>query len=389
MTAQRVQRSIDVVVLLAWVLPTTACVLGIAMLLLTGNKAGGHDIVSYWAAAKQLHQGANPYDHAGVLALQRANGLPSGNDALMVRNPPPMLPIIAPLGYLSLRSASLFWSSMLLGAWVISCWLLCKRRNRTLLLLLFAPALLCIMAGQSAIFCLLGVVLFQRFLKSLPFVAGACLFLCALKPHLFVPAAGVFLAYCVFERHWRVLAGFVTALVGAAGIAFALDRQGWGQYQAMMAAEPLQREFIPCLGVALRTVLNAKPWLQYVPCLIALALSLAFYARHRTRWNWFAFGPLLVAVSVVFAPYAWITDQVLLLPAVWQLLDERFSFAHVFALISAVMAIQFLASVSLHSPWFLWSAPAWLAVCAYGVRKGTLRQEVPSIQKSEEETVLA
>jgi len=373
MSRRSIQRAIDVVVLLTWIFPTTLCVLGIAMLLLTGNHASGHDIFSYWAAAKLLHTGANPYDYAGVLALQRANGIPALFDALMVRNPPLMLPIVAPLGYLSLRMASLLWSSLLIGAFAVSCWALWDRRNKfPLLLLLFGPALFCIMTGQSAIFCLLGVTLFLRFHKSRPFIAGICLFLCVLKPHLFIPVAVVFVAWCVFERNWRVPAGLGTALLAGLAIGFGLDHHGWSQYRAMMAAEPLQSEFVSCLSVALRTAAHGKPWVQYVPCATASIVMLVIYIRNRAQWSWSVAGPVLLAVSVVFAPYAWITDQALLLPAVWQVVACNRSALRLAAIISAAMAIQFLGGVSLHSPGFLWSAPTWLALYLYGMRPWTI-----------------
>jgi Glycosyltransferase family 87 len=369
MIRKDVQRVTDVAVVLTWALPTMVCVLGIAMLLLTGNKASAHDTLSYWTAAKLLHTGANPYDSAGVLALQRANDVPAGFDALMLRNPPLMLPLIAPLGYFSLRVASLIWSSLLLGAFVASCWALWDKRNKTpLFLLLFGPALFCIMTGQSALFCLLGVALFLRFHRSRPFIAGVFLVLCALKPHLFVPVAAVFVPWCVFQRNWRVPAGVATALLAALAISFGLDPHGWSQYRAMMAAEPLQSEFIPCLGMALRTLAHGKPWAQYIPCLAASIVMFAIYVRNRERWDWVADGPLLLAVSIVFAPYAWITDQALLLPAVWQLLARNSSSLRAAAVIGAAMTIQFLDGVSFHSPWFLWSAPAWLALCVYGMR---------------------
>lgn len=370
MSRPAIPRALDVALLLAWVLPTTACALGIAMLLVTGNRASGHDIISYWAAAKLLHAGGNPYDHAAVFALQRANGLPGGVNALMVRNPPPILPLIAPLGWMGLRAASLVWSSLLLAAWAVSCWSLWDRRdNNLLVLVLFGPALFCIMTGQSAIFCLLGVVLFLRFVQSHPAAAGACLSLCALKPHLFVPAAGVFLLWCVVERQWRVVAGLAAALLVAGGVAFGLDPHAWPQYRAMLAAEPMQHEFIPCLAVALRSVTHAGAWTQYVLCVAAAGAAAAFYVRNRARWSWAEHGPLLLAVSVVVAPYAWITDQVLLLPAVWQLLARRnWSMLRLAALLSAAMTVEFLGGVSLHSPAFLWAAPAWLVLCLYGQR---------------------
>jgi len=165
-----------------------------------------------------------------------------------------------------------------------------------------------------------------------------------------------------------VPAGVGTALLAGLAIGFGLDRHGWSQYRAMMAVEPLQSEFVSCLSVAFRTAAHGKAWVQYVPCVAACIVMLTIYARNRTRWDWVAHGPLLLAVSVVFAPYAWITDQVLLLPAVWQLLARNSSYLRVAAVISGAMAIQFLDGVSFHSPWFLWSAPAWLALCLCGMR---------------------
>jgi hypothetical protein len=138
----------------------------------------------------------------------------------------------------------------------------------------------------------------------------------------------------------------------------------------MMAAEPLQHEFIPCLSDALRHFAHGGAWLQYAPCVMASIGALAFFHRHRERWDWATYGPMLLAISIVFAPYAWITDQVLLLPAVWQLLTRSNAFLRPAAVISTVMAVQFLCGVSLHSAGFLWAAPTWLLVCLYGSRTG-------------------
>ena len=53
---------------------------------------------------------------------------------------------------------------------------------------------MCLQAGQISIVFLFGVVLFLLFYESRPWLAGAALVPCALKPHLFLPFAIVLLS---------------------------------------------------------------------------------------------------------------------------------------------------------------------------------------------------
>ncbi len=200
------------------------------------SQGGSRDFVSYWATGHQLVQHANPYDRDAISALEHAEGL-DVRAVLIMRNPPWALPLAYPLGFLGLRVAAILWSLLLLG-----CLLLSVRIVRQLygspsnrlhwLALAFTPALICLTMGQTALFALLGLALFLRWHGSQPFLAGAALWLCALKPHLFLPFVAALAAWIVFSRAWKVLAGAAAALALSSALASLIDPHAWLDYTA-------------------------------------------------------------------------------------------------------------------------------------------------------------
>jgi hypothetical protein len=81
-------------------------------------------------------------------------------------------------------------------------------------------------------------------------------------------------------------------------------------------------------------------------------------------------------VSVLVAPYTWLMDQAILIPALLHAayLSRSRSLIAVLALASAVIDIAALRGMALlHSAFYLWTAPAWLAWYLYAVR-ATARQ---------------
>src|ERR1035438_3477979 len=91
----------------------------------------------------------------------------------------------------------------------------------------FAPALSCLISGQMALFVLLGLALFLRLHRSRPFLAGASLWLCALKPQLFLPFGVVLLAWVIVNRQTRIVLGAAAAFGFSSAVAFALDPLVW------------------------------------------------------------------------------------------------------------------------------------------------------------------
>jgi hypothetical protein len=334
---------------------------------LTGNLAGSRDFVSYWATGRQLVQHANPYDRNAVSALEHASGL-DVRAVLIMRNPPWALPLAYPLGFLGLRVAAILWSLILLA-----CLLLSVRIARQLygsppnrlhwLALSFTPALICLTMGQTALFALLGLVLFLRWLQHRPWLAGAALWLCALKPHLFLPFAAALAAWIVFSRAWKLAAGAAAALALSSAVASLIDPHAWLDYTRLMRSPSVENEFIPCLASAVRQWIDPQAtWLQYLPAALCCIWALLYFWRRRAIWDWKTHGNLLMLVSLVAAPYCWFYDQCLAIPA---LLEGAYAtrsrnLLAVLALAILVMDVE-ICAVRVTSPLYLWTAPVWLA----------------------------
>jgi hypothetical protein len=347
--------------------------LGLGVLLLTGNNPHGRDVVSFWVAGRQIVAHANPYDSASILKIERSVGFSAQSQVLIMRNPPSALCLVIPLGLFGLRAGALLWSLLLLAAMVLSVHMLWRMHGRPrnklhLLGYSFAPALLCILGGQTALFALLGLSLFLRFHHSRPFVAGLSLWLCALKPHLFLPFAAVLLVWVVLRPAYRLLAGAVLALAASSLVAWLLDPSVWAQYTQMMRSSGIEDEFIPCLSVALRFAIRPQTMtLQYLPALVGCLWAIAFFWKRRQRWDWMQDGALLMLVSIFASPYAWITDQAVLIPALLVGVYRATTRAQLglLALASAVIEIAQLLGANLHSALYLWTTPFWLAWFLY------------------------
>jgi len=367
------RRFIEPVVGVSCFLALGVFVIALGALLITGNSPSTRDVVSFWAAGRQIDHRANPYDAASIQAIEHSVGFANSSGTLIMRNPPSALAMVMPLGFFDLRQAALLWAVLLLGALGLSVhllWVMQGRPNNKIHFLgySFGPALACILGGQSSLFALLGLVLFLRLQRRHTFLAGLSLWLCALKPHLFLPFGAVLLVWAIVNKRYRLLAGTVLALTLSSLLATSLDPSVWTEYRQMMRSSGIEREFIPCLAVALRFAIRPQAvWLQYVPAIVGCTWGVWFYwSRHRT-WDWMKDGALLMLVSVLVSPYAWLTDQALLVPAllVGAYRATTTSQLAALALVSAFIEVAQIAGSSMHSALYLWIPPFWLAWYLY------------------------
>jgi uncharacterized membrane protein (UPF0127 family) len=346
-----------------------------------GSDAGTRDFVEYWAAGHQLAHNANPYDSDAILGLERSAGFPSGIPVLIMWNPPPALLLVLPLGFLGPTKAELVWLLLLLVCFVASVrmvWIMHGRPKNQVHWLgySFVPALACLLTGQVSIFVLLGLVLFLRLHRSRPFLAGVSLWLCLLKPHLFLPFGIVLLLWAIITRRYHLLTGTAMALGVSAAIASILDPLVWVQYGGMMSSMStarMQQQIIPCLSIILRWIISPKTmWIQYLPSAFGIVWALGYYRKHYSHWDWMEHGSLLVLVSVLLAPYSWLVDQAILLPALLHaayLTRSRSSIA-ILALGNCVVQVGIFTGLPLlHSTFYLWTAPAWLAWYIYATKR--------------------
>jgi hypothetical protein len=343
----------------------------------TDEHATERDFIEFWAIGQQLVHHANPYDVPAIVQLERSAGL-GANQPRISLSPPAVLFPMLPLGLLRPKTGMIAWFLVSLGFLALSLWLLWRLHGRPdnrlhLFGFLFAPAIVCLISGQLSIFLLTGIVLFLYLHQSRPFLAGAALLPCALKPHLFLVFALALLLWMVYRRAFRILLGFAAALVLSSAVTLWFDPRAWQQYLAMMHATRVMQVFIPTFGAALRYLLDRNAtWLQSVPLGAGCLWALWYFVRRRDRWNWMDQGLILLVVSDICAPYGYFTDECILLPfvlaGVYAASEWKRSFLPI-AILDAAAIIEVYSQVNIISPWYLWSVPAWVGWYIYATRR--------------------
>jgi hypothetical protein len=350
---------------------------GICASMLGSHAAGSRDFVQYWAAGHQVLHHSNPYDEHEILPMERTAGYPSGLPAFIMPNPPTALPLVAPLGLFGPKVAELLWLALSLACLITSVEIIRRMhgspKNQIQWLgYSFAPALSCLLSGQIAIFVLFGLALFLRLHRSAPFLAGLSLWFCLLKPHLFLPFGIALLAWIVVTRNYKLLAGAASSIAISGAITFQLDPSAWAHYGQMISSRRPDLLLIPCLSIVLRQYVGHTLWIQYLPVTVGCIWALDYFRKHYDHWNWMEHGSLLMLVSVLFAPYTWLMDQAILIPALLHAayLSRSRSLVAILALASAVIEVGILRGVPLlQSAFYLWTAPAWLAWYLYATRR--------------------
>jgi hypothetical protein len=359
----------DLSIVIATGLALALAAMFICVVPFTGNIAGARDFVVYWATGQQLAHHANPYDPESMGRIERSAGLAAGYGVLYMRNPPWGLALALPLGFVGLRSGALLWSLILVGCLAASVrilWLMHGRPRNQLhwLALSFAPALECLIVGQTSLFALLGLVLFLRLNGSRPFLAGMSLWLCTLKPHLFVPFGVVLLAWIAVAKSYKILAGASVAMAASCALTYLISPLAWTEYSKMIRGSGIEKEFIPCLSVALSLRFSPHTmWLQYLPAVLCCAWAMTYFWPRRHSWDWTKQGSLLILASILAAPYCWVFDQVIALPALLRgvYLTKSRKLLALLGFASILMNVGLVCGIRLVSPLYLLTAPTWLA----------------------------
>lgn len=348
------------------------------LVIAVGSHPANKDYISYWSAAKLLVQHHDPYSSVAVFALEKAQGL-SLPRPLIMRNPPWSLFLVFPLGLGSAWMGWLLWLLASTGCVLIAAVLLDVRVKERHLVFLFAPVLACLVTGQSSAFLVLGFALFLRFHRTHPAVAGASLLLMAIKPHLFLVFWAIILVDCIRRRKLPVLVGLASAIAVASGFAMSIDFRVFQQYFRMAGAADLDQEFVPTLSTLLRIIVNTRAdWIQFIPSCLALAWGLWYYHRCRAEWNWGTHGMLIMLVSILTAPYAWLPDEIVLLPCVLFALSlpgkKKYSIPSLVAVNCVIIVMLLFLQIPLTSGAFIWTPAFWLAWFLYATSRSRSRK---------------
>ena len=282
------------------------------------------DTVEYWAAGRLNLTGGNPYAADQLLPLERAAGRTT--EVLMMWNPPYTLALAMPLALVPYPLARLLWLLLsILSVLIAADWLwqlyggaANRRWLAQAIAFTFFATVTVLRMGQIGPFLLLGIAGFLRFERARrDGLAGACLALIAIKPHLLYLVWPALLLWALPTRRWRVPVGAALALIAATASALIANPHVLGQYAAATAADSPLVWATPNFGSLLRTIFGFDlKWLQFVPLAPGIIWLAFYWWRHAADWRWPDHMPLLLLVSVTTAAFGWSFDLVVLLPAI-------------------------------------------------------------------------
>ena len=335
------------------------------------------DSIAYWSAGRLLVHGQDPYDPTAVFRLETEQGYAEARP-LVLRTPPWSLVLVAGLGWLSPFWAWVVWIAFSLGCLLVGiriCATLYGRGTPHNLFAIvgytFAPVPACLVSGQMGLVLMLGILLFLKWEKRHPFLAGAVLVVPFAKPHLLALFWLVLLIRILCKREKEIALGFCSALLLACGIALAGDTHVFQHYRAMLHGSAIASEFIPALSGVLRLLFFRRMfWMQFIPLAVGAIWAIRFFLKNRSWWDWRDHGLALLVVSVLVTPYEWLSDETVLLPAILQaaafayLARQNLKFLSkigliVFGMMDLLLLLILKAKVPFSTGIYFWSSLVW------------------------------
>jgi hypothetical protein len=354
---------------------------------------GRRDSIEYWTVSHLLLHRQNPYDIEHIFEVERSHGYKE-DQPLVLLTPPWSLFMILPLGLLNPLWGWVLWLAISVSALILAmrlCWRLygggsVPQNLFWIVGYLFAPIPACLVAAQMGLVLVLGLMLFLLLEHDHPFLAGAALVLPFAKPHLLALFWMALFLWVLTRRKTAIAAGFATAFAVVAVIPLLFDPAIFWHYREMLPKAAVDHMFIPALSGVLRALFFRQHfWVQFVPMTFGVIWCFWFFSKHRANWNWREHGLPLLVVSVLTTPYAWLTDEVVLLPAILQaaawmygarestkvisrLLIALFALLNVFLLMILSFKIPFATGI------YFWSSVVWLGWFFYGRRRSRLHR---------------
>jgi hypothetical protein len=334
------------------------------------------DLAQYWSAAHLVR--LNPYSFQLVAQFEHSQGI-AIDPPLVLKNPPWAIPFFLPLGLLSYRLAFATWTLFSLIIVLACTRVIWHELNGPSSLtpiiwpLLFGPVIVQLMLGQWTVLVLLGITLFLAAAeRGRDWIAGASLVLVLGKPHvalLFLIAVGL---WSVRERRWRILSSALVALFFASVLVESLNPHIWAQFIERTSGVVHEAEAYPNLGGILYH-LSGVHLLALIPELAGVMWLPLYWKKHRSHWNWWEHGTIVVLCSVVCSYYSYPYDEILALPALLVAFARNggraFRTTFLVTNLGYALYISSVAGYFGYKYMFLWwTASGWLLACILSQR---------------------
>jgi hypothetical protein len=151
----------------------------------------------------------------------------------------------------------------------------------------------------------------------------------------------------------------------------------------MLRTAAIEGEFIPTLSGVLRLIFFRQFFrAQFVPLLLGFIWCVWFCIKNMRNWSWRDHGLTVMVVSVLTTPYGWLTDEVVLLPAIlfaaMCIFGEKKKIPTttkivlgIFGFLNWLMLMLIAAKIPLQSGIYFWSSLLWCGWYFYGRHRRT------------------
>lgn len=315
------------------------------------------DFFQYWSAGKVFLLGLNPYDPEVILKFQQLHWFgQDSREAIMLWYPPIALSIILPFSLFNFEFAVGLWfflNVFLLIYLIKQLYLhfkLSQNFIKIFLLATFSAAVLYnLIDGQISFILLAGLCFYLLYRakdnRAAQFIGGLALSLTLIKPHLLYLLYIFIFAESLRFKRYTVFAGICTGLLSLSLLPLLINVNIFNYYFLAATKPPIDFR-TPTLGSWLQELTNIHQlWLRMLPTIIT-SCALIVYLSRKKVWDK-ELAIFLLPFSLLFSPYGWNNDQVLLLPVFFLLLKVGYPNFYVSG---ALMSLQLISVYFLKFP---------------------------------------
>ena len=352
------------------------------------------DYVEYWAAGNLNLKGGNPYDPQQLLPLQHAAGRFFGVPVMMW-NPPWMLLLAMPFSVFTYPLSRVLWILFFIIIILLSVNLTWQQYGGKpqyrwvgwLVGFTFLPVLEAFRTGQTGPLLLLGMAGFLYFYnKKRLWLAGGCLSLLLVKPHILYLVLIAVVLWSLYEKELRIILGAGITLAFATLVTWVVNPDVIQQYLFAAVNYPPEDWATPTIGGITRLLIGTQHfWLQFIPTLVGLLWISIYWYHRRLAWSWLEQAPLIILVSILTAAYGWTSDHSASLIPILQIFillllvqDKKRSW---YLVLISYLVIEILLFVPFGNQiWNFWLAPSLLLW--YLVSRRALTGTAPLVEGS-------
>ena len=291
---------------------------------------GRGDFRAYWSAAHLLAKSENFADADKLLAVEQEQTEWEEAYVVATWNPPWLLAILLPYTLVSFERATWLWlltNILIVFTGSILTWKTFASKENSQRLshlapivgLLFLPTLVTLVMGQVNSLVFLGLAAFLFFVKREQFfIAGLCLVLTLVKPHLVYLTLPIIVLHLLWKQQdYRVLVGSFVGVISLTLVVFIFRPSFITDYTETVSQGSLLAWETPTLGGVLGYAFGWQ-WAKLMGIVI-LPLVLWAWWRYREKVNMNIWLPATLLISVITAPFGWGYDVIVLLVPLLQI----------------------------------------------------------------------